>query len=255
MGWGAKLGGWRSMSWRSESGSGRWPASLTSAGGGCGRLRRRVRRGVGGLRRRRARPACQKRRSVVGCASLSPVSAWIVAGCAARAAGAGGWPRPTRLCWMTSSASWTASRAAIPSCRCAGRPRACAKLAEALGGLGHRVHFTTVARLLRALSYSLQANAKTREGSAHPDRDAQFRHINDTVKAALRSEQPVISVDTEKKELVGDFENGGRGLRPKGSPVPFRVHDFRDPELGKAVPYGIYGLAGDSGRVNVGVDP
>ena len=128
------------------------------------------------------------------------------------------------------------------------------KLAEALGELGHRVHFTTVAKLLRGLGYSLQANAKTREGSAHPDRDAQFRHINDTVKAALGSEQPVISVDTKKKELVGDFKNGGRELRPKGSPVPVRVHDFRDPELGKAIPYGIYDLADDSGWVNVGID-
>ena len=128
------------------------------------------------------------------------------------------------------------------------------KLAEALGELGHRVHFTTVAKLLRGLGYSLQANAKTREGSAHPDRDAQFRHINDTVKAALGSEQPVISVDTKKKELVGDFKNGGRELRPKGSPVPVRVHDFRDPELGKAIPYGIYDLGDDSGWVSVGID-
>jgi transposase len=128
------------------------------------------------------------------------------------------------------------------------------KLAEALGELGHRVHFTTVAKLLRGLGYSLQANAKTREGSAHPDRDAQFRHINDTVKAALDAEQPVISVDTKKKELVGDFKNGGRELRPKGSPVPVRVHDFRDPELGKAIPYGIYDLGDDSGWVSVGID-
>jgi len=128
------------------------------------------------------------------------------------------------------------------------------KLAQALGELGHRVHFTTVAKLLRGLGYSLQANAKTREGSAHPDRDAQFRHINDTVKAALDAGQPVISVDTKKKELVGDFKNGGRELRPKGSPVPVRVHDFRDPELGKAIPYGIYDLGDDSGWVSVGID-
>ncbi|MBU2603188.1 MAG: ISAzo13 family transposase [Actinobacteria bacterium] len=128
------------------------------------------------------------------------------------------------------------------------------KLADGLAELGHRAHFTTVAKLLRGLGYSLQANAKTREGSAHPDRDAQFRHINQTVEAALDAGQPVISVDTKKKELVGDFKNGGRELRPKRSPVPVRVHDFKDPELGKAIPYGIYDLAADEGWVNVGID-
>jgi transposase len=128
------------------------------------------------------------------------------------------------------------------------------RLADALRELGHEVSFRTVARLLRELGYSLQANAKRREGSSHPDRDAQFAHINDTVKAALDAGQPVISVDTKKKELVGDFKNGGRELRPKGSPVPVRVHDFKDPELGKAIPYGIYDLADDSGWVAVGID-
>jgi Rhodopirellula transposase DDE domain len=107
---------------------------------------------------------------------------------------------------------------------------------------------------LRSLGYSLQANAKTREGSSHPDRDAQFEHINATVKAALNARQPVVSVDTKKKELVGDFKNGGREWRPKGEPVPVRVHDFRDPELGKAIPYGIYDLTNDQGWVNVGID-
>jgi transposase len=128
------------------------------------------------------------------------------------------------------------------------------RLAGGLRELGHKVSFRTVARLLRELGYSLQANAKTREGSSHPDRDAQFAHINDTVKAALEAGQPVISVDTKKKELVGDFKNGGRELRPKGSPVPVRVHDFKDKELGKAIPFGIYDLAEDSGWVNVGID-
>ena len=127
-------------------------------------------------------------------------------------------------------------------------------LAEALGELGHRVHFTSVAKLLRGLGYSLQANSKTREGSSHPDRDAQFRHINQTAAQALSAGEPVISVDAKKKELVGDFKNAGRELRPRGQPIPVRVHDFRDPELGKAVPYGIYDLADDSGWVNVGID-
>jgi transposase len=128
------------------------------------------------------------------------------------------------------------------------------KLAEGLRELGHRVSYRTVARLLRELGYSLQANQKTREGSSHPDRDAQFRQINASVQAALAAGEPVISVDTKKKELVGDFKAVGRELRPKGQPIPVRVHDFKDPELGKAVPYGVYDLADDTGWVNVGID-
>ena len=128
------------------------------------------------------------------------------------------------------------------------------KLAEGLGGLGHEVSYRTVARLLRTLGYSLQANRKTREGTDHPDRDAQFEHINRQVKAALGSGQPAISVDTKKKELVGDFANGGREWRPKGSPELVRVHDFKDPELGKAIPDGVYDLASDEGWVRVGID-
>ena len=127
-------------------------------------------------------------------------------------------------------------------------------LAEALGPLGHQVSFRTVARLLRGLGYSLQANQKTREGSSHPDRDAQFLHINERVARALVAGEPVISVDTKKKELVGDFKAVGRELAPKGSPIPVRVHDFKDPLLGKAIPYGIYDLADDTGWVNVGID-
>jgi transposase len=128
------------------------------------------------------------------------------------------------------------------------------QLAGALGDLGHRVHFASVAKLLRGLGYSLQAARKTREGSRHPDRDAQFRYLNQTVKAALDAGEPVISVDTKKKELVGDFKNGGREWRPQGQPVPVRVHDFKDPVLGKAIPYGVYDLANDEGWVNVGID-
>ena len=100
----------------------------------------------------------------------------------------------------------------------------------------------------------MQANRKTKEGASHPDRDAQFGHINATVAAALAMRQPAISVDTKKKELVGDFKNGGREWRPKGDPEPVRVHDFKDKQLGKAIPYGIYDLADDTGWVNVGID-
>ena len=132
--------------------------------------------------------------------------------------------------------------------------RSVRNLADGLRELGHQVHFTTVAKLLRDLGYSLQANQKTREGSSHPDRDAQFQHINEQVGAALQAGEPVISVDTKKKELVGDFKAVGRELRPKGSPTPVRVHDFKDPELGKAIPYGVYDLAADTGWVAVGID-
>jgi transposase len=128
------------------------------------------------------------------------------------------------------------------------------RLAAGLRELGHQVSFRTVARLLRRLGYSLQANAKTREGRQHPDRDAQFAHINRTVKAAIDAGQPVISVDTKKKELVGDFKNAGREWRPAGRPLEVRTHDFKDPELGKVIPYGIYDLTHDEGWVSVGID-
>ena len=128
------------------------------------------------------------------------------------------------------------------------------KLAGALREQGHQVADRTVLKTLKALGYSLQANSKTREGTQHPDRDGQFRHIAQAAAEALAAGQPVISIDTKKKELVGDFKAVGRELRPKGSPLPVRVHDFKDPLLGKAVPYGIYDLAQDTGWVNVGID-
>jgi hypothetical protein len=111
-----------------------------------------------------------------------------------------------------------------------------------------------VADLLHELGYSLQANRKTREGSDHPDRNSQFEHINRRVKALQRRGQPVISVDTKKKELVGDFRNGGREWRPAGKPLEVRVHDFKDAELGKAIPYGVYDLTNNEAWVSVGID-
>ncbi|MGI8945277.1 MAG: ISAzo13 family transposase [Thermoleophilaceae bacterium] len=128
------------------------------------------------------------------------------------------------------------------------------RLAAALREGGHEVHYTTVAKLMRLLGYSLQANVKTREGTAHPDRDAQFEHINRVAKAAITAGQPVISVDTKKKELVGDFKNPGREWRPKGEPELVRTHDFKDKQLGKAIPYGVYDIAANQGWVSVGVD-
>jgi len=127
-------------------------------------------------------------------------------------------------------------------------------LAEGLRDMGHEVHFTSVATLLRSLGYSLQANVKTREGRQHPDRDLQFRHINQAAKAAVSAGWPVISVDTKKKELIGDFKNAGREWHLKGKPELVRVHDFKDKQLGKAIPYGVYDLRSDEGYVNVGID-
>ncbi len=127
-------------------------------------------------------------------------------------------------------------------------------LAAELRAGGHRIGHNVVAKLLGELGYSLQANRKTLEGSSHPDRDAQFNYINDQVKAALAAGQPAISVDTKKKELVGDFKNGGREYRPKGDPEKVRVHDFLIPELGRAAPYGVYDIADNTGWVSVGID-
>jgi transposase len=120
-------------------------------------------------------------------------------------------------------------------------------LARELGHQGHRVSHRLVAELLHELGYSLQANAKTREGASHPDRNAQFEHIHGKVQGFLSQGQPVISVDTKKKELVGNFKNGGRELRPKGDPEQVRVHDFVIPELGRATPYGVYDVGKNRG--------
>ncbi|MEU9154196.1 ISAzo13 family transposase [Streptomyces sp. NPDC048417] len=127
-------------------------------------------------------------------------------------------------------------------------------LAQELTRAGHKVGVDTVAVLLREEGFSLQANAKTIEGSQHVDRDAQFRYLNEQAREHRDAGQPVISVDTKKKELVGDFKNHGRQWRPAGDPVPVRVHDFADPQLGKAIPYGIYDLRANTGWVNVGTD-
>src|SRR4051794_27944883 len=127
-------------------------------------------------------------------------------------------------------------------------------LARALAERGFTASQKLVGRLLRKLGFSLQANSKTREGTQHPDRNAQFEHINAQVQAFQDAGQPAVSVDTKKKELVGDFKNGGRELRPKGRPEPVRVHDFALPGLGKVAPYGVYDLAANAGWVSVGVD-
>ena len=125
-------------------------------------------------------------------------------------------------------------------------------LAGELTRLGHKAGSGLVGRMLHYLGYSLQANAKVSEGAQHPDRDAQFRYINATAAGHLDTGQPVISVDCKKKELVGDYANGGAEWEPAKSPRRVGVHDFPDPEMGKAIPYGVYDVAGNEGWVNVG---
>jgi hypothetical protein len=131
--------------------------------------------------------------------------------------------------------------------------KSAAKLAAALTGMGHQVADRTVLRLLKAKGYSLQANKKTREGVQHPDRDLQFAHINQTVTDAIAAGEPVVSIDAKKRELIGDFKAVGREFAPKGQPVEVRGHDFKDKDLGHAIPYGVYDLAADEGWVSVGI--
>ena len=126
------------------------------------------------------------------------------------------------------------------------------KLRAGLVGMGHEISESTLGKLLKGRGYRLQANAKVREGNQHPDRDAQFEHINATVKAALAANQPVISIDCKKKELVGDYKNGGQEWEPSGRPVEVQGHDFPT-GVPKAVPYGVYDLAHNEGYVSVGL--
>jgi hypothetical protein len=128
------------------------------------------------------------------------------------------------------------------------------KLAEELQRQNHPVSDRTVAALLKQAGYSLQSNRKTKEGASHPDRNAQFEYINRRVIACRRRHQPVVSVDTKKKELIGEFKNVGEEWQPKGKPAEVKVHDFPDKKLGKAIPYGVYDLARNEGWVSVGID-
>ncbi len=128
------------------------------------------------------------------------------------------------------------------------------RLATELQRQGHAVSHRVVGELLHEMGYSLQANRKTLEGTSHPDRDAQFAHLNTAVQLQLSLGEPVISVDTKKKELVGPFRNGGRELRPRGNPEAVLMHDFRIPELGRVSPYGVYDLAQNEAPVSVGTD-
>jgi transposase len=132
--------------------------------------------------------------------------------------------------------------------------RSVARLTAELREMGHRVHESTVRRQLRGLGFSLQANRKTQEGSDHPDRDGQFEHIARVSAQAIDAREPLISVDTKKKELIGNYKNAGRELTATGEPILVNTHDFIDRQLGKAIPYGIYDVGRDEGWVSVGVD-
>jgi transposase len=132
--------------------------------------------------------------------------------------------------------------------------KSAARLATELQKQGYQVSERSINRLLHHLGYNLQSNRKTVEGKQHPDRDAQFQHINQRVQAFQRQRQPVVSVDTKKKELIGQFRNGGREWAPKGQPEPVEVYDFPDKELGKVIPYGVYDMVTNTGWVSVGVD-
>lgn len=132
--------------------------------------------------------------------------------------------------------------------------RSTANLSQALKEQGHVASPQTVGRLLNAAGYSLQGNRKSKEGSSHPDRNAQFEYINELVERLQERGQPVISVDTKKKELIGEFKNGGREWRHAGEPDEVKVHDFMERELGKAIPYGVYDLSENQGWVSVGID-
>ena len=129
-----------------------------------------------------------------------------------------------------------------------------AKLAAALAKQGWKISSTKVSHLLHELGYSLQSTRKSTEGTSHPDRNAQFEHINATATSFLKRKQPVISVDTKKKELVGDFKNGGKEWQPKGTPDMVLVHDFPDDSVGKAIPYGVYDMARNEAWVSIGRD-
>ena len=197
-----------------------------------GASRSRISLGVDELEAGEA-PLGRVRRSGGGRKALSATDPGLVAALLALVEPARRGDPESSLCWTTLSTR---------------------KLAAELTAAGHRVGADTVAKLLHEQGFSLQGNAKTLEGAQHPDRDAQFAYLNDQAGEHLAADDPVISVDTKRKELVGPYKNGGREWRPAGNPEHVKVHDFIDPVLGKANPYGIYDLGADFGWVGVGTD-
>ena len=161
-------------------------------------------------------------------------------------------PIPRR--WKTCAVFWNSMMLGDPTRPLIWVSKSHAKLALALEGLGHRVSATGIPQLLERLGYRRQVNRKSLEGGHHVDRNAQFEHINAQVEAFQAAGQPVISVDTKKKELIGPYKNGPSDYRPQGCPDEVNVHDFVDKELGKAIPYGVYDIGANAGCVSVGID-
>ena len=161
---------------------------------------------------------------------------------------------PIPRCWKTCVAFWKSTTLGDPTHPLMWVSKSHAKLALALEGLGHRVSATRIPQLLERLGYRRQVNRKSLEGGHHVDRNAQFEYSNAQVGAFQAAGQPVISVDTKKKELIGPYKNGGSDYRPQGCPDEVNVHDFVDKELGKAIPYGVYDIGANAGCVSVGVD-
>ena len=221
---------------------------------GCSPPTKRWRRAEAVSRRPRLRPGWRAARSTAASRNSGPVVTNSVPASAGRGAG--------RKSAVTQQPGLPAALEKLVEGAIRGDPcsplrwvsRSQRHIVKELTALGFKVSQRVVGKLLRELDYSCQANCKTREGSSHPDRNAQFEHVNATVQAAIAAGEPAISVDTKKKELVGDFKNNGRELRPKGDPEPVRVHDFKIPELGKVAPYGVYDIAANHGWVSVGID-
>lgn len=197
-----------------------------------GASRSRVQQGVGELERGEE-PSDRVRRPGGGRKPVTQTDPGIVAALASLV-------EPTRRGDPESALSWTTL--------------SLKHLADELASAGHRVSTWTVANLLKDAGFSLQANVKQVEGNQHPDRDGQFSYLKAQAGEHIEAGDPVISVDTKKKELVGDYKNDGREWRPKGEPARVKVHDFKDPELGKVNPYGVYDVAADTGWVAVGTD-
>src|SRR5271167_187916 len=231
-----------------------WRPILTSARGGCLQRMKRSRQAGAASRRCCKRRGSRAARSGVvlwSCGATMP-NCWAVF--AGRAAAARRRPRLRPDCWYALEELVQSAIRGDPEAALRWVSRSQRRLVRALAERGFTASQKLVGRLLRRLGFSLQGNRKTREGASHPDRDRQFENINDKIKQFQSTGQPAISVDTKKKELVGDFKNGGRELRPKGAPEPVRVHDFKIPELGKVAPYGIYDITANAGWVNVGID-
>ena len=211
------------------------PRSGCSAASGCRSRMSRLRcRGISSPRGR----AGGRWWSSITVAGVATSSAWAAGGAAAASRG---------FHWMTFDGPGRGAALRRQDTKSVRR------LAVELRERGHEVHFTTVAHLLRSLGYSLQSNRKTLEGAQHPDRDLQFCLINERVGAAIAAGEPAISLDTKKKELVGEFKNAGREWRVAGEPIRVSTHDFPSQAIGKAIPYGVYDIAFDEGFVNVGI--